>query len=121
MTTLNTSWQLLAHVGGGHFIFSDGHGNIAIADESMRNIKNPASSDDGLLLLNKEWEVRVDSASIYIPVINRKKERVYVTESTKVAWMVIPLLKSVGAEVRLQHGFDRNVRALASCLPKEEA
>jgi hypothetical protein len=33
-----------------HFLFVDGQGRVAIADHSIRNMKDPASTEDGLLV-----------------------------------------------------------------------
>ena len=50
---LKSNWVLLSHIQNHHFYFKDEAGRVAVADYSMHNQRDPASADDGLLLLDK--------------------------------------------------------------------
>jgi hypothetical protein len=55
-------WQLIneceAQAYFTHYLFRDGD-RVAIADHSIRDLRDPSSTDDGLLLIDPEGTVRV--------------------------------------------------------------
>lgn len=72
---LHDSWRLLNHKQAkafwSHYVYMNDAGTIALADHSIRNLKDPGSTDDGLLtwtydrltIANKKG-----SPLIYVPV-----------------------------------------------------
>lgn len=67
-----------------HYIFMNDVGQIAIADHSIRDLHNPASTDDGLLIVNLDTPVQVrlsSGTSASLSVTNDKGERKIVITS----------------------------------------
>jgi hypothetical protein len=68
-------WQLLSHLRNHHFYFIDDSGRVAVADYSMQNQKDPATGDDGLLILDKSKPI-----TRYRGYLGKKMWNIFVTQ-----------------------------------------
>src|SRR5512143_889284 len=68
-------WQLLSHLRNHHFYFLDDSGRVAVADYSMQNQRDPATGDDGLLILDKTKPI-----TRYRGYLGKKMWNIFVTQ-----------------------------------------
>lgn len=70
-------WKLLnrsfAKRNFSHFLFVDEQGRVAIADHSIRNMRDPSSTDDGLLVWDGQ-PIRINKSRYYDPIGFAKTE-----------------------------------------------
>lgn len=71
-------WRLLSHLRNHHFYFIDDSGRVAVADYSMQNQKDPATGDDGLLILDKTKPI-----TRYRGYLGKKMWNIFVTQYHK--------------------------------------
>lgn len=103
------AWRLLSHIRNNHFYFIDDFQRVAVADYSMGNQSNPASAEDGLLLLLKEKPItkfklhRLGDFHYSIPVRqDRTGKEMSISANTTEFTDLWPKLEPLGFTLRLK-------------------
>lgn len=66
-------WELVKSFKNGHHFFRNGMGDVCLADESIQNMRDPASTDDGtILLLDTSRPLLVGEDVNSIPLVVQK-------------------------------------------------
>jgi hypothetical protein len=116
------SWKVInreqARRSDTHYLFVHTDGRCAIADHSLRDITNPAMTDDGLLLLDPartaEISIWKSGAIVMIPVKNERSDELFVIGDPNSAldWAI-----AGGVKVSFKPETEELVRRMARYLP----
>lgn len=98
----------------GHTYFQDAAGRIAIADGSMTDHTNPETTDDGLLLVNKDRSIEFSRRGMCsIPLVNREGVSSWASGTWKEGVMVC---RSLGCRATSTRDVHELVTELAQLL-----
>lgn len=101
-----------------HYLFVHTDGRRAIADQSLRDITNPAATDEGLMLLdptrNAVLSITKTGAHALVPAVNEKGEAFYVVSDieTVLTWAI-----EGGVKVEFKPESEQLLRQLVGVLP----
>lgn len=117
-TLINREHAVAAYT---HYLFIHADGRRAIADHSISNLKDPAATDDGLLLLDVSRPVEIAltaraGAVAYVPVQNHRDHdlRVCTDPTHAVKWA-----RDAGASIEFEPKSEKLLRSLVPYLPRE--